>query len=154
MISHPFAAGLLLSSAFYIMTPGYSVSETHLGKVPDDKSEPRIQKEYWCSLAGGSLHYEGREKYTEIEEDERRPELVTVPLSLRDAVVKEAFSEDGRFYSYVRYYSEQDDHEVLHGVLDMELERLSTSTSYLDPGKDGVLRPVSRTYAWSCTAKE
>lgn len=145
MPSHKQAIEFSLSLALGILLPNLSISQT---LEPDGPS-----KEYWCSLAKGSVSYEGVDRYSEIEVDERKPTVVTVPLTFRDGVIHESFSEDGRFFSYTRHYSDQDDKKVLHGVFDLQLERLSTSSSYLDFGKDGVMRPVSESYAWSCTIK-
>ncbi len=145
MTSHKQAIGLSLSLALGILLPDLSLSQT---LEPDSPS-----KEYWCSLAKGSVSYEGVDRYSEIEVDERKPTIVTLPLTSSDGVVYESLSEDGRFFSYMRHYSDQDDKKVLHGVFDFQLERLSTSSSYIDFGKDGVMRPVSESYAWSCTIK-
>lgn len=146
MIGHEQKTGFTFGLALMIAMPNFGASQTF--------EEDVSRKEYWCSLAKSSVSYEGVDRYSEIEDDERKPTVVTVPLTFRDGVIHESFSEDGRFFTYMRHYSDQDDKKVLHGVFDLQLERLSTSSSYLDFGKDGVMRPVSGSYAWSCTKKQ
>lgn len=146
MISYRGKVGFSISFAVLISLPGFSLSQT----VDGDAS----RQEYWCSLAKVSAGYEGQDRYTKVEDDERKPTVITVPLTDKEAVIHEDFSEDGRFFSYIRFFTDQDDKYVLHGVFDLQLERLSTSSSYLALGNDDILRPISRNNVWSCTIKE
>jgi len=146
MIRRQQTLGFFIGLALLISLPSFTVSQT----LEDNVS----RQEYWCSLAKISIGYEGQDRFSQVENNERKPTIITVPLTDKEAVTYESFSDDGRFYSYMRLYPDRDDKSVLHGVFDLQLEQLSTSSSYLVLGNDGVLRPVSRSNAWSCTIKE
>ena len=138
--------GFFIGSVLLISLPSFAISQT----LEDNAS----LREYWCSLANVSVSYEGKDRYHPIEAVDRKPIVITVPMADRETITHEAFEDDGRFYSYIRYHEDRDDKQVVHGVFDLELEQFSTSTSAIVLGDDGVLLPISRSYAWSCSIKD
>lgn len=117
----------------------------------DDESSVRS---FWCSLADSGIHYEGEYQGGALDNDDRRPQIITVPMTERESIVFEDFSEDGRYYYYVKNRAEDQSKYVLHGVFDLQLLKLSTSSSWFLTDDDGLSRAVSQSNVWACALRD
>lgn len=131
---------------FIIISPLAFVCHSSSAQEATEASVSR----YSCSMVAASTSGDG--SYSNVyDHDDSRPQLVTVPAD--GDVAHEKFSDDGRYYQYVRK-TEADDGSLVgtvFGTFDLRLETLSVSRTWFGSGKDDILRPYSSTSKWVCT---
>lgn len=151
-VFHPLKLAYLAIGVSFPLIAQAQVADTSPDINADVSSE--ADRHYWCALAAVSHSYEGKLDYKSVENVERKPVSITIPMTDREGLTQEEFSEDGRFYTYMRSHPESDSKSFLHGVFDLHTDQLSTANSYFAEGHDGVTRPYSDTYIYSCTKKD
>jgi hypothetical protein len=112
--------------------------------------ESTNSQKFWCAMDKASQSVDGEAQYLEVTPDDRKPQIITIPFEDKEALVFEEFSEDGRFYRYIKKFDSDQWQMAIHGVFDLSEFRFSTSNS-LFLQFEGVTRPVARSFVWACS---
>ena len=105
-------------------------------------------RQFYCSMVESNTLTEGDDYDNIHTEEDYRPVEVLVPDP--DAL-KDNFSENGRYYYYVKELGDADFPQVLYGTFDLRMERLVVGGVWKGLGRDDVERVYVFSHLWICS---
>ena len=121
-----------------------------LASGQDDGAGQVLPRQFVCSMLDSSMG-QGGEWVSRYDADEDgRPSLVHVPAD--GDVVQDSFSEDGRYYRYLRLSRDESGsfEASMFGTFDLQERQLTVSRAFFDTGNDAVQRSFAVTSRWAC----
>lgn len=108
-------------------------------------------RKFVCSVVKSSEGEGGRWSGNFNEDEDGRPDLVYVPAD--NDPVEEWFSEDRRYYHYIREYRDAEGRlgGTVMGTFDLRQADLSVVRVFFGSGQDSVRRTFATTARWKCT---